>query len=169
MEAAIPLVMIYTGMMPVEMMGLETDMIDLEKQQIIGAGHKTKVRKNAAVYLPNTIIPVIETVLQHCDGKKNLFPKSEKYFYDAYYAALAEAKTRRLTPYSCRHTTATALAITEGIAPQTIKQIMRWSTTRMLDRYAHPDDKSVRDAINVLTKKDGEKSTISLQDSVKAL
>ena len=45
---------------------------------------------------------------------------------------------------------ATASAITEGIAPQTIKKVMRWSTTRMLDRYAHPDQADVRAAIDTI-------------------
>ena len=45
---------------------------------------------------------------------------------------------------------ATASAITEGIAPQTIKKVMRWSTTRMLDRYAHPDQTDVRAAIDTI-------------------
>ena len=44
-RAAIPLVMIYTGMMPGEAMGLRVDQIDLEKRIIVGAGMKTKVRK----------------------------------------------------------------------------------------------------------------------------
>lgn len=154
-EAAIPLTMIYTGMMPAEMMGLQPDMIDLESGQIIGAGHKTKVRRESKVYLPSAIIPVLdETLRLMAQNRRNQpFPKSESKFYEDYYAALSTAKVRRLTPYSCRHTTATALAITEGIAPQTVKQIMRWSTARMLDRYAHPDDQSVRDAVNMIGNK----------------
>ena len=154
-EAAIPLVMIYTGMMPAEMMGLQPDMIDLVAGKIIGAGHKTKVRRESAVYLPTAIIPVLEESLRLMaqNRRSQPFPKSEDKFYADYYAALSEAKTRRLTPYSCRHTTATALAISEGVAPQTVQKIMRWSNARMLDRYAHPDDQSIRDAVNMIGNK----------------
>lgn len=153
-QAAIPLTMIYTGMMPAEMMALQPSMIDLAARKITGAGRKTAVRKKSAVYLPDAIVPVLETVLTETaqKGLSQPFPKAEDKFYAAYYEALSAANVRRLTPYSCRHTTATALAITEGIAPQTIRQIMRWSTTRMLDRYAHPDDISIQSALNVLTK-----------------
>ena len=155
-EAAIPLVMIYTGMMPAEMMALTNDMIRFDTKQIIGVGHKTAVRKAAPVYFPDAILPVLQRVIESEkeNKRKQPFPKSEEKFYESYYTALSMAGTRRLTPYSCRHTTATALAITEGIAPQTIKQIMRWSTTRMLDRYAHPNDESISAAINVLTQKE---------------
>ena len=151
-EAGIPLTMIYTGMMPAELMGLTVDMIDLDARQISGAGRKTKVRRNALVYLPDAIIPVLEETIAAMDRRrlKQPFPRSEQKFYHDYYLALEMAKTRRLTPYSCRHTTATALAVTEGIAPQTVKKIMRWSTTRMLDRYAHPADQDARDAVNAI-------------------
>ena len=44
------------------------------------------------------------------------------------------------------------LAINQLIAPQTIKRVMRWSTTKMLDRYAHPDDSDVLAAANTLKK-----------------
>ena len=73
-------------------------------------------------------------------------------FYALYYDALTRAGCRRLTPYSCRHTTATALAVTENIAPQTVRKIMRWSTTKMLDRYAHPSDTDAAAAVESLKK-----------------
>ena len=149
-SAAIPLVMIYTGMMPGELMGLKVSMIDFSSSTIIGAGKKTEVRKKAAVYLPDTIIPVLQVCIDGLQPTANVFPRSEQHFYNVYYEALDAAGTRRLTPYSCRHTTATALAITEGIAPQTIKQVMRWTTTRMLDRYAHPTDSDALAAVNAI-------------------
>ena len=69
-----------------------------------------------------------------------------------YYAALDAAGCKRREPYCCRHTTATALAIDENVAPQTVQRIMRWASTRMLDRYAHPDDAHALEAIESLTK-----------------
>ena len=53
-----------------------------------------------------------------------------------------------MEPYCCRHTTATALAIDRQIAPQTVQRIMRWSSTRMLDRYAHPDEDAILTALD---------------------
>lgn len=151
-EAAIPLIMIYTGLMTGEMRRLTVDMIDFKGRQINGVGLKTAVRKASAVYLCSDIIPVLQDAAAGKTGL--LYDCSENAFYEQYYAALAAAGCRKLTPYSCRHTTATALAINENIAPQTVKKIMRWSTTRMLDRYAHPDASDVGEAIETLKKID---------------
>ena len=43
---------------------------------------------------------------------------------------------------------ATALAIDENIAPQTVMKVMRWKSTKMLDRYAHPTLLDAHDAVN---------------------
>ena len=148
--AAVPLVMICTGMMPGEMMGLKVENVRLNEQKIVGVGLKTKVRKESPVYMPEDIIPVMEDLIAHADADGYLCRHNEKTWYKEYYAALERANCRRLEPYCCRHSTATRLAITEGIAPQTIQRMMRWSTTRMLDRYAHPDSSDVVAAANAI-------------------
>ncbi len=153
LRAAVPIVMIYTGMMPGEILKLKRDMIHLDAQQITDVGLKTKVRKKSPIYIPDVIIPVIEDMIENSESKSGyLIKHSEDAFYDNFYAVLEAAGCRKLKPYSCRHTTATALAITENIAPQTIRKVMRWSTTRMLDRYAHPQDKDALTAINTIKK-----------------
>lgn len=143
LRAAIPLLMICTGMMPGEMQALKVEHIDLDARKITGVGLKTKVRKKSAVYIPEDALPIVEDLIAHAQPTGQIWPRNESKWYETYYAALEAAGCRRLEPYSCRHTTATRLAITEGIAPQTIRRIMRWSTTKMLDRYAHPDDADV--------------------------
>jgi len=148
LRAAIPLVMIYTGMMPGEMQKLRVENIDIEAQTITGIGMKTEVRKKSPVFLPADIIPVIEDLIANAQKNGYLFKRIEKEWYDAYYAALEAAGCRRLEPYCCRHSTATRLAITEGVAPQTIQRMMRWSSTRMLDRYAHPDTADMIETAN---------------------
>ena len=154
-RAGIPLLMIYTGMMPGECFDLRVDMIDLPNRQIVGAGKKTAVRKKTPITLAVVIIPVLEDLIAHARPSGRLFTASEDKWREDYYAALEAAKCRRLSPYSCRHTTATALAITEGIAPQTIKKVMRWSTTKMLDRYVHPDTVDTQAAVDTI----GRRST----------
>lgn len=152
LRAAIPLLMIYTGMMPGECFDLRVSMIDLENRQIVGAGKKTTVRKKTPVTIAAVIIPVLEDLIAHARPSGRLFGTSEDKWREDYYAALDAAKCRKLQPYSCRHTTATALAITEGIAPQTIKKVMRWSTTKMLDRYAHPDTSDTQAAVDAISR-----------------
>ena len=149
-RAALPLLMIYTGMMPGEAMALRVNHINLAERTITGIGMKTKVRKKTPIVLADQIVPVVQDLIDHASKDGKFWPSHKKEFYERYYAALAAAGTRNLTPYSCRHTTATALAITEGIAPQTVKKVMRWSNTKMLDRYAHPDQKDALAAVNAL-------------------
>lgn len=152
LRAAIPILMIYSGLMPGECFDLRVDQIHLEGRQIVGAGKKTKVRRETPVTIAATIIPVLEDLIAHARPSGRLFTASEDLWRADYYAALEAAKCRRLTPYSCRHTTATALAIDNNIAPQTIKKVMRWSTTKMLDRYAHPNQDDLQAAVDAIGK-----------------
>jgi len=151
-DAAIPLLMIYTGMMPGEAQRLRVDHINLEERTITHAGMKTKVRKATPIVIANSILPLVEDLIASAQPSGFIWKRVEDEWYIRYYAALEAAGCRRLTPYSCRHTTATALAITEGIAPQTIKRVMRWSTTKMLDRYAHPEMSDALSAVDTINK-----------------
>ena len=149
-RAGLPLLMIYTGMMPGEAMQIRVENIDLKKQQIIGVGKKTKIRKDTPVVLADSIIPVVEKLIEDARPDGLLWPNHRKGFCTIYYEALEAAGVRRLSPYSCRHTTATALAVTKNIAPETIKKVMRWSSIRMLDTYAHPTQEDALKAVNTL-------------------
>lgn len=149
-RAAIPLLMIYTGMMPGEAFDLRVDQIDLANRQIVGAGLKTKVRKQTPITIAAFIIPVLEDLIAHARPSGRLFGASEDKWREDYYGALEAAKCRRLQPYSCRHTTATALTINKQIAPQTVQKVMRWSSTKMLDRYAHPTMADAQAAVDTL-------------------
>ena len=152
LRAAAPLLMIYTGMMPGEAMALRVDQIDLPGHRIHGAGMKTKVRKQTDIVLAETIIPLVQDLIDHAQPSGFIWKRVEDEWYANYYAALEAAGCRRLPPYSCRHTTATALAVTKNIAPQTVRKVMRWSTAKMLDRYAHPDNDAALRAVNKLKK-----------------
>ena len=56
---------------------------------------------------------------------------------------------RKLPPYSCRHTTATALAL-GNIAPSVIQEVMRHTKFATTQRYIHPDTTSALAAVNQL-------------------
>ena len=151
-RAAVPLLMIYTGMMPGEAMRLRVDQIDIDGRRIHGAGMKTKIRKKTDIVLADDIIPLVNDLIEHAQPSGYIWKRDEKIWYENYHAVLADAGCRDLPPYSCRHTTATALAVTKNIAPQTVSKVMRWSTARMLDRYAHPDQDDALKAVNTLKK-----------------
>lgn len=140
------LLMIYTGMMPGELMKLQKSMIHLEKQQILGVGIKTKKRKEVPIILPDIIIPVIEKLLSSNVNEK-ILPISEKTFYKKYYECLERAGCRKLRPYSCRHTTGTALG-TSDIPLPIVKEIMRHSKITSTQKYIHPDTKTMLESVN---------------------
>ena len=150
LRAAAPLLMIYTGMMPGEAMKLRVDQIDIPGRRIHGVGLKTKVRKATDIVLADSIIPLVQDLIDHAQPSGFIWKRVEADWYENYHAVLKDAGCRDLPPYSCRHTTATALAIDKNIAPQTIKRVMRWSTAKMLDRYAHPDQDDALAAVNSL-------------------
>jgi len=147
-EAAAPLIMIYTGMMTGELRNLTKDMINLQNREIVKAGLKTKERKKRAILLPDDIVPVIEDVIKNSETDK-LYNMGEGSFYRMFYKALSDAGIdRKLTPYSCRHTTATVLAVHGNVAPQVLQRVMRWKSTKMADRYITPDADDARKAVN---------------------
>ena len=150
LRAAVPLLMIYTGMMPGEAMRLRVDQIDIPGRRIHGAGMKTAVRKKTDIVLADQIIPLVQDLIDHAQPSGYIWKRFEKVWYDDYHAVLKDAGCRDLPPYSCRHTTATALAITKNIAPQTVTKIMRWSSAKMLDRYAHPQTSDALAAVNTI-------------------
>ena len=147
-DAAAPLIMIYTGMMTGELRKLTKDMIDLDAREIVKAGLKTRERKKRAVLIPDDIVPVLEDLIENTETDR-LYPMNEDGFYKMYYKALKTADIdRKLTPYSCRHTTATVLAVHANVAPQVLQRVMRWKSTKMADRYVSPSAEDARKAVN---------------------
>jgi len=148
--AGFVLLMIYTGMMPGELLDLRFDMIDWTRCEIVGAGKKTKVRKKTPLVLADFILPVLDDLCQRSHTRKGkVVGMNKDKFYEEYYLCLERNKCRRLTPYSCRHTTATALAL-GNIAPSVIQKIMRHAKFTTTQRYIHPDMTSMKEAVNAL-------------------
>lgn len=146
------LLMIYTGMMPGELMKLVKDHIDWDRQQITGIGMKTKTRKENAIVFPDMLTPVLADLCERSESRKGyVLGMNKDRFYSEYYAALERAGVRGLPPYSCRHTTATALAL-GNIAPSVIQKVMRHSKFSTTQRYIHPDRASALAAVNTMNK-----------------
>ena len=122
-------------------------MIDLINQQIVGAGLKTDERRTKNILIPDDIVPLLQDLMNEKPSGR-IFPMNEEDFYNMYYQALKDAGiTRHLTPYSCRTTTATTLAVHRQIAPQVLQRVMRWESTKVMDKYVNPDDSDARKAL----------------------
>lgn len=144
------LLMIYTGMMPGELLDARKSHIDWEGKQIVGAGKKTAKRRETPIVLADFIIPVLADLCEHTSGDK-LIRINKDRFYETYYKVLDRIGCRRLTPYSCRHTAATTLAL-ENIPPSVIQQIMRHAKFSTTQQYIHIDVDAMLEAVNKLPK-----------------
>lgn len=145
------LTMIYTGMMPGELLKLTKDSINFDTQQITGIGLKTKTRKENDIVFPDMLVAVLRDLCERTTSRKGrLVGMNKDKFYIEYYAALERAGTRPLKPYSCRHTTATALAL-GNIAPSVIQTVMRHAKFSTTQRYIHPDRSAALAAVNQMT------------------
>ena len=140
------LLMIYTGMMPGELMIAEKSMVNIETQQIIGCGKKTKKRKETPIIIPDIAIPIINKIFEISKGNK-LIHINKDNFYKEYYACLDRAKCDKIPPYSCRHTTGTALG-TSDIPIVFTKELMRHSKLSSTEKYVHVDTSSMLEAAN---------------------
>lgn len=146
------LLMIYTGMMPGELFNFKTDMVQWDTCEIIGCGLKTKKRKATPIVFPDIIAPVLLDLCQRSRSKiGNVLCMNRDKFYNEYHEALQRADVRDLPPYSCRHTTATALAL-GNIAPSVIQEVMRHTKFTTTQRYIHPDTAAARKAVNQMDK-----------------
>ena len=148
------LLMIYTGMMPGELLGCQKSYIDWDGKQILGAGIKTKERRETPIVLADFILPILSDLCDHTPGEK-IIKINKDNFYDVYYETLERAGCRRLTPYSCRHTAATTLAL-ENIPPSVIQKIMRHAKFSTTEKYIHVTIDPMLEAVNKLSQKRNE-------------
>ena len=148
------LLMIYTGMMPGELLQAKKEHIDWDGKQIRGAGLKTATRKAAPIVLADVILPVLRVLVDTSHGEK-LIHINKDNFYKEYYATLERIGTRRLPPYSCRHTTGTDLA-KAAVPAFTIQKIMRHAKITTTQHYTHMDATDALSGVTAL-KKPGSK------------
>ena len=134
------LLMIYTGTMPGELFKITPAHIDFENNLIRGAGIKTDKRKSAPIILPDIIVPVVKKLVDGKPETERLWKSDEKSFYK-YFDELKKRCSLRddIRPYSCRHTTATALSNSD-ISTDTIKEIMRHAKSSTTELYIHKPD-----------------------------
>lgn len=144
------LLMVYSSMMPGELLACKQDMIDFEKSEIYGCGRKTKKRKETPIVFPDFIAPVLRALCEKSTSKSGkLFYSDSKEFYEAYHKTTAEIGIRDLPPYSCRHTTATA-AVKKGVELPVVQQIMRHSRLSSTERYIHVSTDAAHAGVNRL-------------------
>ena len=142
------LLMIYSGMMPGELLACRVENVDLDACEIRGIGKKTKIRKETPIVFPDLLRPLVEALIGSAQAGK-LVRLNKDRFYKEYYSALEAAGVRKLPPYSCRHTTGTEAARANLSAP-VIQQLMRHAKITTSQRYIHLASDTAHDAANAL-------------------
>lgn len=146
------LLMIYTGMMPIELMTCKKDMIDWESCEIRGCGRKTKKRKEVPIVFPDFVQPVLQELCDLSTSRVgNVLCMNKDKFYETYHRTLKSLNVRDLPPYSCRHTTATDAA-RKNINASMLQQLMRHAKISTTQRYIHMTADDARKAVNQMTR-----------------
>ena len=145
------LVMIYSGMMPGELLALKKSMIDLDRCEIYGNGKKTKIRKQNAIVFAECVRPVLEELINNADGEK-LIRRQKDAWYKDYHETTKRIGVRDLPPYSCRHTTGTEAARL-NLNASIIQKIMRHSRITTSQRYIHLGAEEAHSGTNQLFSK----------------
>lgn len=146
------LLMIYTSMMPGELLACRADMIDYGRHEIYGCGRKTKKRRDVPIVFPAFLSPVLERLAELASPNTGrLWARNKDRLYHEYHQFTARIGVRDLPPYACRHTTATA-AVKKGVELPVVQQIMRHAKLSSTERYIHVSTEAAHAGINKLDK-----------------
>ncbi|MGI5977001.1 MAG: tyrosine-type recombinase/integrase [Candidatus Limivicinus sp.] len=155
--ACIILVMIMTGMMPGEILGLKSNQIDFKNLEISGNALKTEIRKKLKIVFPDYCSDLLQKLISSSESKRGfVVGMSRDNFYKEYHDCLKRCGVRDLPPYSCRHTTATELVRADA-NPAVIQKVMRHSKPTTTARYMHPDEEDAHEAMKALESRISDK------------
>lgn len=144
------LLMIFAGMGPGELLKARKHMIDWAQQTIDGAGVKTRDKKDLPIVIADVLIPVLRELCKVSIDSPKLLPMGEKAFRDQFEKTIARLGVRDLKPYSCRHTTSTALTLA-GVDTATIMKIMRHRRYQTTLGYTHINLEPMLQGVNLIS------------------
>jgi len=148
------LLMIYSGMMPGELLACRKDMIDFDRCEIWGCGKKTaKRKKEVPIVFAECVKPVLEELCESVEGDYIQPYKKKDTWYSYYHKCLTRIGVRDLDPYSCRHTTGTEAA-KQNLNAATIQQVMRHSKITTSQRYIHFGGTEAHAGVNSIPSKE---------------
>lgn len=146
------LIMIYTGLRPGELLGIENENIFLEDRYMIG-GMKTEAGTDRIIPIHKKIKPLIENRMS--DHKYLvLSPKNSKMSYSTFlkhrWNPLMDKLKMDHKPHNARHTFATLMDYA-GANKVAIKKIMGHANSDITDgTYTHKSVKDLLDAVDLL-------------------
>lgn len=150
-DAAYPLILIYTGMRTGEFLSLRECNINFDSRVISGVGTKSAASALADIILPQAIIPVLQSLCTGVPQRRVVPYANATSYYKRYYACLQRLGVRCLCPHCCRHTYASMLA-SHNMTPVVIQRAMRHADYQTTAKtYTHLDPGYIHDALDSLT------------------
>ena len=147
------LVMIYAGLRPGELRGLQIENINLKEQYMTG-GIKTDAGRNRTIPIADRIVPVLAKLISERTAGK-LVTMSEDRFYASYWDTIERLQVTRLQPYSCRHTYFTRLAEAD-VQPGVITAAGGHESYSTTMTYTHVRLEKLLDEVNKIDPKNGK-------------
>ena len=145
--------MIYAGLRPGELRGLQIENINLKEQYMTG-GIKTDAGRNRTIPIADRIVPVLAKLISERTSGK-LVTMSEDRFYASYWDTIERLQVTRLQPYSCRHTYFTRLAEAD-VQPGVITAAGGHESYSTTMNYTHVRLEKLLDAVNKIDPKNGK-------------
>jgi len=144
------LLMIETGMRPVEMRMLTVEDIDFDAHLCMGG---RKANTDMPIALSSEAEQILTNLCRNV-GNGRLCPLSEDDFYEAFYQCLADAGVQdadvhTYTPYTCRHTFVTRLT-RAGVPQAVVQKAARHTSYKTTQGYTHMDITDVLQAVNLV-------------------
>lgn len=140
------LILCYAGLRPGELMDIKLENIHLNEGYMIGGG-KTEAGTNRTIPIADVIRPVVE----YFSGKnrKKLLEMNKDRFYARYWETIDRLGVSQLSPYSCRHTFMTMLAL-RGVQPGIITAAGGHTDYQTTLRYTHVPVDDMLKAVNLI-------------------
>lgn len=145
------LVMIYTGMRPGEIVGIETSNVFIDDRYLI-AGSKTEAGKDRIIPIHKKIVPIINKRLNNSNKILSFFAGGPMGYATLLnrFKDLMDDLNMDHRPHDCRHTFAT-LMDNAGANKLSIKVIMGHSVQDITDgTYTHKDVEELIKAVDLL-------------------
>lgn len=116
------LIMLYTGMRPGELLGIDTENVHLSEHYLTG-GIKTAKGKARKIIIPDKLVPIVADMLVHAKRERLAYYPSSDEFYEAWRdKRQALGLSEELAPYCCRHTYITNLTALK-VSPAMLQEL----------------------------------------------
>lgn len=145
------LIMLYTGMRPIELLAADCENIHLEEHFMTG-GAKTERGKKRKIIIPDKIVQPIRKLIDRSENGKLLpyTPTTRDRFYDAWAICRDRLHLRsELLPYCCRHTYLTRLTAL-NVSPAMLQELAGHEDYDTTLNYTHLSVKDRLEAVNKL-------------------